>query len=48
LRELYEGEQAFYLILELLEGPTLGKYIKNHDGPLLEDAIRLIMKVNII
>jgi serine/threonine protein kinase len=28
LKEIYEGENSFYLIIELLNGPTLSRFIQ--------------------
>jgi serine/threonine protein kinase len=29
LKEIYEGENSFYLIIEYLSGPTLSRFIKD-------------------
>jgi serine/threonine protein kinase len=46
LKELYEGEENYYLVLELLKGPTLYKYLKTFEGHLPESDVQCIMKVD--
>lgn len=48
MKECFEGETSFYMIIDLLKGNTLTNYLlrKYYRNPAPEDDIRVIMKVN--
>lgn len=43
--EVFEGQNTFYLIFELLEGPTLSKLIRQNVETLEVEDIRIITTV---
>ena len=45
LYEIYEGEKAYYLVLELLEGPPLNRFVREAAEGIPETAVRGAMKV---
>lgn len=45
LHEIYEGEESYYLVQELLEGPPLNRFVKEQKQNIPEEDIKIIMIV---
>lgn len=45
IHEIYEGQSTFYIIFELLKGPTLSKLIRSNAQPFDVEEIRTIIRV---
>jgi len=47
LKECYEGDTSYYMIIDLMSGNTLSHYFNKHYSrkPVIHDEAKIIMKV---